>query len=157
MKKVILLNKKEGETPLQALDSFRKKNKKYKDIKMTYAGRLDPMASGLLLILCGEEIKNKEKYLNLNKEYSFEILFGFATDTYDILGKITKCVRQGLTQEEEDKKEFKKKIKENIKYFTGKFVQKYPVYSSKTIGGKQLFRYARAGQEVKTPERERYL
>ena len=27
-------------------------------------------------------------YLNLNKEYEFSVLFGFATDTYDILGKV---------------------------------------------------------------------
>ena len=61
IKKIILLNKKEGETPLEALENFRFKNKEYKDVKMTYAGRLDPMASGILLILAGDEIKNKEK------------------------------------------------------------------------------------------------
>ena len=81
MKKVIVLNKKEGETPLESLENFRAKNKKYQDVKMTYAGRLDPMASGVLLVLAGDETKNKEKYLNLDKEYEFEILFGFATDT----------------------------------------------------------------------------
>ena len=53
---------------------------------MTYAGRLDPMASGLLIVLAGEETKNKEKYLNLDKEYLFEVLFGFKTVTYDFLG-----------------------------------------------------------------------
>ena len=63
MKKVIVLNKKEGETPLEAMEAFRASNKQYKDFKMTYAGRLDPMASGLLLVLVGDEVKNKEKYL----------------------------------------------------------------------------------------------
>lgn len=51
MKKVIILNKKEGETPLIALEYFRSKRKEYKDLKMTYAGRLDPMASGVLVVL----------------------------------------------------------------------------------------------------------
>ena len=88
MKKLLVLNKREGETPLEALENWRLKHKKYKDVKMTYAGRLDPMASGLLVILAGEETKNKEKYLGLDKEYEFEVLFGFSTDTYDILGKI---------------------------------------------------------------------
>ena len=74
MKKVILLNKKEGETPLEALEIFRIKNNKYKDIKMTYAGRLDPMASGLLLILAGEETKNKEKYTKIIEEYDVDFL-----------------------------------------------------------------------------------
>ncbi|MFA6190415.1 MAG: hypothetical protein WC711_02825 [Candidatus Staskawiczbacteria bacterium] len=88
MKKVIILNKKEGETPLSALENFRKKNPKYFNIPITYAGRLDPMASGVLVLLAGEEAKNKEKYLALDKEYNFSVLFGFSTDTYDILGKV---------------------------------------------------------------------
>ena len=146
LKKIIILNKKEGQTPLEALEVFRAKNKAYKDTKLTYAGRLDPTASGLLLVLAGDETKNKEKYLALDKEYEFEILFGFATDTYDILGKV---VKSGPVAEN-----LEKNIKQNLKFFTGKFVQKYPMYSSKTVNGKQLFEYARAGEEVEVPERE---
>jgi len=89
MENILLLNKKEGETPLEALNALRhKRGKKYQDIKMTYAGRLDPMASGVLLVLLGEETKNKEKYIALDKEYEFEVLFCVATDTYYILGKV---------------------------------------------------------------------
>ncbi len=149
MKKIILLDKKEGDTPLEALEIFRSKNKSYKDIKMTYAGRLDPMASGLLLVLAGEETKNKEKYLALDKEYEFEILFGFTTDTYDILGKIVKH-----SSSSSDKKELEKLIKKHLKHFIGKFTQKYPIYSSKTVKGKQLFAYARSGEDVEIPTRE---
>ena len=149
MKKILLFNKNGWETPLQALDRFRLSHKAYQDLKMTYAGRLDPMASGLLLVLVDEEIKNKEKYLALNKEYEFEILFGVATDTYDILGKVTKTLRSCLRVQE-----LEQKIKEKIKNFTGKFIQKYPMYSSKTVKGKQLFEYARSGEMVEAPERE---
>jgi tRNA U55 pseudouridine synthase TruB len=77
LKKVIVLNKKEGETPLEALEAFRAKNKKYKDMKMTYAGRLDPLVSGLLLVLAGDARKEKEKYLGLTKEYEFSVLCTF--------------------------------------------------------------------------------
>lgn len=149
MKKFIILNKKEGETPLEALDRLRARNKKYKDIKMTYAGRLDPMASGLLLVLLGDEVKNKEKYLKLDKEYEFEILFGFATDTYDILGRIL----DGLIRPNSPI-ELEEKIKNNLKFFLGKFVQRYPIYSSKTVKGKPLFEYGREDKEVEIPERE---
>lgn len=152
MKKVFILNKKEGETPLETLESFRAKHKAYKDLPMTYAGRLDPMASGLLIILAGEETKNKEKYLALAKEYDFEILFGFATDTYDILGKVEKRARGVLAQ-----KDLEKQIKSNLKYFTGKFIQVYPAYSSKTVNGKPLFQYAREGKEVAMPSREVFV
>lgn len=153
MKKVIVLNKKEGETPLQSLESFRMKNKEYKDIPMTYAGRLDPMASGVLLILAGEECKNKEKYLKLDKEYEFEVLCGFSTDTYDILGKATKGIKQVLVRDL-TKKDLEKMIKENLKFFTGKFAQTYPMYSSQTVKGKHLFEYARSGEKVNIPSHE---
>lgn len=149
MQKVIVLNKKEGETPLQALEFFRAKHKEYKDLKMTYAGRLDPMASGVLLVLAGEETKNKDKYLGLDKEYDFEILFGFATDTYDILGKVIKA--RNLIAKKED---LEKIIQKELKNFKGKIIQAYPIYSSKTVLGKQLFQYAREGEIVEIPERE---
>ncbi len=152
MKKIIILNKKEGETPLQALESFRLKHKAYKDTKMTYAGRLDPMASGILLVLLGEETKNKEKYLALDKEYNFQILFGLATDTYDILGKITSSYTKIISEHK-----LKKSLKKEIKNFTGHINQKYPIYSSKTVKGKPLFTYARAGEEVDIPERKIFI
>ena len=152
MKKVILLNKKEGETPLAALMRLRSRDVRYKDVKMAYAGRLDPMASGLLLILLGEEVKKKEKYLKLSKEYEFEMLFGFATDTYDILGKITSSI-ESLPKESE----LKNSIKRNLLSLKGRQIQKYPLFSSKTVKGKPLFTYAREGREVEAPEREIYV
>lgn len=148
----IVLNKKEGETPLLALEKFRSKHKELKDKKMTYAGRLDPMASGLLVVLIGDETKNKEKYLALDKEYRFEVLFGFTTDTYDVLGKVEKVYAGKLKN-----KELEKIIKENLKYFIGKFKQTYPIYSSKTVKGKPLFSYARLGLDVDLPEREVFV
>lgn len=123
---------------------------------MTYAGRLDPMASGVLLILAGEETKNKEKYLNKDKEYEFEVLFGFSTDTFDILGKIS--ARQDLAESKEvNVKELEKEIKKNIKNFVGESIQKYPMYSSKTVKGKPLFMYARNGEDVEIPERKIFI
>ncbi len=150
MKKVIILQKKEGETPLECLERFRSKNKSYKDAKMTYAGRLDPMASGLLIVLAGDEVNKKEKYLGLPKEYEFQILFGFDTDSYDILGKVKHShilKNVGISELEEN-------IKKNLKHFTGKFIQKYPVYSSRTVNGKPLFEYARRGIKLEAPEKE---
>lgn len=148
MKEIILINKKEGETPLAALSLFRKKHKKYKDVPMTYAGRLDPMASGVLLILAGDKVHEKDKYLSLDKEYTFEVLFGFATDTYDILGKVANI------GDSVSKKNLKEKIKKVLPEFNGKIIQKYPLYSSRTVAGKPLFAYGREGEDVTLPEKE---
>ncbi len=152
MKKVIVLHKKEGETPLEAVENFRNKNPEYPGIPLTYAGRLDPMASGVLVILAGEETKSKEKYLALEKEYDFEVLFGFGTDTYDVLGKVTKHTVKII-----QRKELEKEIKKNLRSFVGEITQQYPMYSSKTVNGKPLFAYAREGKGMVTPTRRVFI
>lgn len=145
MKIVLNLYKKIGETPLERLDKFRIKNPKYKNEKMSYVGRLDPMAEGVLLVVVGEENKKREKYLNLDKEYEFEALLGIKSDTHDILG-VAKFVNDGKLDKE--------KIKTELQNFIGKRKQKYPAFSSKTINGKPLFEITKSGNIVKRPERE---
>lgn len=120
------LYKNKGETPLECIERFKKDNPEYKKDKMTYAGRLDPLAEGLLLVLVGEECKKKEKYLGLDKEYEVDILFGFATDTYDVLGVIKSKV-------ESYKVATNLEIQKIFETFVGKFLQKYPAFSSKNI------------------------
>lgn len=135
MQKNVYINKPIGLTPLEAIDQLRKSNRAYKSVKLGYAGRLDPMAHGLLLVLVGNENKNSKKYLGLNKKYKTEALFGFETDTYDILGRIIK-VRSETTVSPSE-------IKNVIKSFTGKREQEYPPFSSKTVQGKPLYWWAR--------------
>lgn len=132
MEKVLKLYKNLGETPLECLERFRSENPEYANEKMTYAGRLDPMAEGLLIALVGEECKNKDVYLGLDKEYVFEVLFGFQSDTYDILG-IPKIGQR---------KDF------DLKNLLGKRIQEYPAYSSRT------FEKARSGEEFEPPTKE---
>ncbi|MCC7469865.1 MAG: hypothetical protein IT284_01870 [Bacteroidetes bacterium] len=132
MEKVLKLYKNLGETPLECLERFRAENSEYADQKMTYAGRLDPMAEGLLVALVGEECKKKDDYLGLDKEYIFEVLFGFQSDSYDILG----------IPKNSEKKDF------DIKNFVGKRIQEYPPYSSRT------FEKARSGEEFEAPTKE---
>ena len=62
MQKVLLLKKKVGETPLEIISEFKKNNLEYQNQKLGYAGRLDPMAEGLLLVLIGEECKKRKEY-----------------------------------------------------------------------------------------------
>lgn len=120
MEKVLKLYKNLGETPLECLERFRATNPEYANEKMTYAGRLDPMAEGLLIALVGEECKKKDEYLGLDKEYIFEVLFGIQSDTYDILG-IPQKVNSNIL------KNFR------ITDWVGKRIQEYPAYSSRTF------------------------
>ncbi len=149
MKRILNIYKKVGETPLEAINRFRANNPEYKSVKMTYAGRLDPLAKGVLILLAGDAIYEKEKYLKLDKEYEAEILFGFETDTYDILG---------LPKKNKKIENFKKeKLAESLKIFIGTSKMSFPPYSSYRIKGKPLFQWVREGRikEIKIPEKER--
>ncbi len=122
-----LTYKPEGATPLETLESLRHEKEIGVDVPMTYAGRLDPMAEGLLLILVGDECKKKDEYLGLDKEYEVEILLGIGSDTGDILGLI----------KGKESLDFSKKlitediIKEKSKLLIGRRSEKYPAYSSR--------------------------
>lgn len=136
------LNKPLGLTPLQALDQLRKfQLTKLENKKLTYAGRLDPMAEGLLLILESPNQSTKQKYLNLDKTYQFRILFGVSTDTYDILG-LVQPARRVFAGNKPSRSDLEGILPQCI----GTYPQPYPPYSSKTVKGKPLFHYARTNQ-----------
>ncbi|PIQ91507.1 MAG: hypothetical protein COV70_03320 [Parcubacteria group bacterium CG11_big_fil_rev_8_21_14_0_20_39_22] len=150
MKNVFAVYKKRGETPLECLERFRDLNPKYKDEKMTYAGRLDPLAEGVLILLAGDSCLEKEYFLNLPKTYEIVVLFGTATDTADLLGLVTKKDR--LASENLHPKEI---LLESEKII-GTHNLPYPIFSSKTVEGKPLFAWAREGksEDITLPKRD---
>jgi len=139
---MILADKKIGETPLELIKRVHKKQ-----TPITYAGRLDPMASGLIILLIDDQIKDKQKYLNLDKQYQLDILLGISTDTYDTLGKITQIDLKKVSQES---------IKSVINNYPNKYSQSYPPYSSKAVNGKPLWCWTRNNQldKIKIPTKE---
>ncbi len=144
--------KKVGQTPLQALEELRIRESIDADVPMTYAGRLDPLAEGKLIVLIGEECKQKEKYLELDKEYEFEVLFGVSTDTGDVMGVI-----------DDSQNTSSKRADWNfLKNFVGKYSCEYPAFSSKTVQSnrtgerKPLFLWALEERlnEIELPNKE---
>lgn len=142
--KVIVLYKNEGETPLECINRAKEEGVIPKEEKATYAGRLDPMAEGLLIVLFGESVHKKEEFLKLSKEYEVEVLLGISTDTGDILGLIKESKFNPEISEE--------KTKEVLNKCVGEFEEEYPKYSSRTVGGKPLFSLARLGHIFKSPK-----
>jgi tRNA pseudouridine55 synthase len=133
---VLNLYKRLGETPRERLERLRTARREYEHEVLSYAGRLDPMAEGVLLCLVGAANKRREAYLDLDKEYVLDILFGFSTDTYDVLGRVMETGdADALTR---------KHIEKGLNEFRGSFNQQYPPYSSKTVEGKSLFEWARS-------------
>lgn len=136
--------KKRGETLQVLLSRFREETGISEDIPVTYAGRLDPLAEGVMILLSGDMVHEKEKYMGLSKTYTVTILIGFETDTHDILG-IPKIYKE----ESVSIKEYCSSL-----VIPHTFVQKYPLYSSRTVNGKPLFMYAREGGDVVQPTHE---
>jgi tRNA pseudouridine55 synthase len=149
MRGVHLLDKARGETLSELLERFKKTNRKYGGEPITYAGRLDPMAEGLVILLSGETVHEKDLYLGMNKTYVVDILFGFATDTGDVLGELTvtpsrtRLPNITLTA-----------FVAAVQGVLGTHTDPYPVYSSKPVNSVPLFQLARSGklEDIEIPE-----
>lgn len=87
-----------------------------------YAGRLDPMAHGYLLLLFGDETKRIKEYNKKNKVYKFQMLVGIETDTTDILGLVTNSTKSSQF-------DVNKVVQ---KYHGISYDQEYHIYSSMT-------------------------
>lgn len=146
-KSILNVYKPVGISPLGAIDILRKKFPEYADLRITYAGRLDPMASGVLILLAGDAVHKLDEHIKLDKEYEAEILFGFNTDTYDILGILrTPHHGEALSISPEN-------IEKELRNLEGEIFLPFPPYSSYKIKGKPLFMWAREGKlnEIEIP------
>lgn len=149
MEQYVVLEKAVGETPLACAEQWRAaKPPAYKDVPLAYAGRLDPMASGKLLILIGNECKNQEHYHGLDKEYEFAVLFGIESDTHDVLGRLSVC--EGAAAVTADA------VTAAAQTLVGHVALPYPLFSAKTVGGKPLHTWTLEGRldEIEIPTNE---
>ena len=147
-KKVLVVWKNQGQTPLEVIEHVKKALPDLQNEKISYAGRLDPMAEGLLLLLLGDENKKRKGYEGLKKVYETEVVFGITTDSYDGLGLVKKVSSKCAPSQNDMEGELEDLI--------GKRDQQYPPYSSKPIGGKPLYWWARNNKlsEIKIPKKE---
>jgi tRNA pseudouridine(55) synthase len=133
---MIISNKNVGETPLEFLNRIRLEKPELKDETLSYAGRLDPMAEGQMMIIVGNENNHRDSFMGFDKEYEATFMVGVSTDTGDALGVITK---------EEDVKFSQEQIIEVVNKISLIKKQKYPWFSGKTVDGIKLFDHFKNG------------
>lgn len=133
MQGYVTLDKPLGHTPLETVEALRLLHPEYENTPLSYAGRLDPMAEGKLLVLIGEECKQKKRYEGLDKEYVIEVLIGIGSDTGDVLG----IPERGTTVLPTESQ-----IRTVLRQEVGTHTVPYPAFSSKTVHGKPLFLHA---------------
>ncbi len=129
-----------GLTPLQALERLRE-HAALGEEKLTYAGRLDPLAEGVMLILGGEERHRKGDYTGLDKAYEAEFLLGWGSDTGDILGRIRRV--PSVTCD----------VGEAVRSLEGLRERRVPAWASVPVDGKSLVWHQRNGRAVEAPLR----
>ena len=142
MEGIILVNKPKG---ISSFDVIRKLKKILKTKKIGHTWTLDPLATGLMLICVGKATKLASDLEAKNKVYLADFEIGYATDTYDIEGKI---IAENLIDISKDNLEL------SLKEFIGDIKQVPPMYSAIKIDGNKLYHLARKGIEIERPERD---
>jgi len=155
MQKYITLKKSVGETPLSCAEAYRAKHPELSGVPMAYAGRLDPMASGKLLVLLGDECKHQEKYHGLDKEYEFSILFGIESDSLDVLGRLSihPTNNSSSLPSGAPRSALSECLTGAAQSLTGPIELPYPRFSAKTVQGKPLHMWTLEGRldEIELP------
>jgi len=109
--------------------------------KIGHAGTLDPMATGVLLVLLGQATKISGHLMdNGDKAYSGIIRLGLVTDTWDAEGQVleTRPVT-GVDNE---------RVEREMAALTGSYEQEVPAFSAAKHEGKPLYALARKGLDV---------
>lgn len=136
MDQMLLVDKPRGPTSFQVVRAIKRKF----EVKAGHSGTLDPLATGLLIVLTGKRTKEAGAFLKLTKSYEVKGVLGMETDTFDTEGKIVRQQEGVVTRQE---------LENVLEEFRGLIWQAPPPYSSKKVKGKKAYELARKGL---TPE-----
>ena len=138
---ILLVDKPSGITSHDIVDRLRRKLKMK---RIGHAGTLDPLATGLMIMLIGKATKVSQFLISLDKAYEGTFELGVETDSQDSEGQVVeqKKIPQDLSED---------MIRNEMNQFLGDQYQTPPMFSAKKIDGVPLYKMARKG---KTVERE---
>ncbi len=139
---LLLIDKPTGLTSHDVVNQIRKV---FGTREVGHAGTLDPMASGLLVLLMGEATKISDHVLNENKSYRLGVRFGVRTDTLDMTGQV--LTHEDVLLSTDD-------IRSVAQELVGSFTWTVPAFSAVKVNGQKLYHAARAQEPVELPLKE---
>ncbi len=140
---IILINKPKGITSHDVISTVRRKLQMR---RVGHAGTLDPLATGLLVVLLGKSTKLFDKFVAFDKAYRATLRLGLKTTSADIMGQtLQEKPYTGIDEQ---------KVRDVFKQFVGDIEQKPPMVSAVKHKGQRLYKLARAGQEVEREARK---
>lgn len=134
---ILLVDKPKGITSHDVVDRVRHKLHMK---RIGHAGTLDPMATGLVIILVGKATKASQFLMGLDKVYEGSILLGKSTNTHDAEGTVT--------QERPVPEMTEEQVVALLKTFEGDQYQTPPMFSAIKVKGVPLYKMARKGEEI---------
>ena len=139
---VLIVNKHGGVT---SHDMVGKVRRLYSTRAVGHTGTLDPLATGVLVVLIGRAAKAAEYLVSDTKEYRATLKLGMVTDTEDITGEV-KARSDAIPTADE--------VFRACERFVGKSKQIPPMYSALKVGGRKLCDLAREGKVVEREARD---
>jgi tRNA pseudouridine55 synthase len=113
-------------------------------VKVGHTGTLDPMASGLLILVVGKYTKRAADFSKLDKIYEAELSLGAVSSTADREGTITKKSSHQPTEGD---------VAKTLNNFIGDITQTPPAFSAIKVGGQRAYKLAREGKPVELKAR----
>ncbi|MBQ9132745.1 MAG: tRNA pseudouridine(55) synthase TruB [Clostridia bacterium] len=139
---VLIVNKHAGVTSHDIVNRIRRL---YGTKRVGHTGTLDPMATGVLVVLIGRAAKASEYLCTDSKSYRARLRLGLTTDSEDTTGNVlTTCMQIPGNDE----------VQAVLPRFCGKIQQTPPMYSALKVNGKKLVDLARQGITVERQARE---
>lgn len=141
MDQVLLIDKPKGWTSFDVVGKTRSRLRQEtgQKVKVGHAGTLDPLATGLLIVLVGKATKRQDSFMKQDKVYEVVMKLGQTSTTADEEGEKTAVSDRQPSQEE---------VIQAIQQFTGQINQVPPAYSAIKIDGQRAYKLAREGKEV---------
>jgi len=143
--RVLLVDKRPGSTSFAAVRSVRRLARLD---KVGHCGSLDPLATGLLILVTGVGTRIASLFVDQPKVYLARVRFGRATDSYDADGRTTREAPVPPLDEA--------RLRAALHTFEGEIEQRPPLVSALKVQGKRLYELAREGSDL-TPEPRRVM
>lgn len=146
---LLLIDKQKGWTSFDVVAKVRgiiRAQTGVKKVKVGHCGTLDPLATGLLLIVVGAYCKRAQEFSGLDKTYRATITLGVTSTTGDEEGE---KIKQSFTHTPTETE-----VTQVLSAFSGVITQTPPVYSALKINGQRAYALARAGKAVKPEPRQ---
>lgn len=143
---VVVVDKPKGKTSHDVVAMMRKR---LSTRRVGHAGTLDPMATGVLVVMVGEATKLGPYLIADDKRYAAEVTFGTATDSFDADGEIV----AEAPLPDWWAPEGEARIMAALEVEETRTEQKPPALSAIKVKGKSAHARVRAGEEVDLPAR----